>query len=240
MCELSLVEEEAGGCALDIDPKKEVQVTHVCHGEFSLKLLNEALKPCRGGCPSTLSGGGAIAIIDAKKPIPTAAVRRAAAVIAAVLVADAGIPTCQQRRAAGSAQWSPLPIEKEKGRPYLEKTRHGGRSFDGGAKLMLELHGSSMLIVVKQLMNHRPEGRCSSDRRENEIRHLICDGGENPSLEDNIKLKPFVVVVGDGSNRAFEIAMEIELPCKKEEQAAPLFIVWLRKTELNWNMKFDI
>ncbi|VFQ96202.1 unnamed protein product [Cuscuta campestris] len=78
MCELSLVEEEAGGCALDIDPKKEVQVTHVCHGEFGLKLLNEALKQCRGGCPKEDvagrawykfmgSGGGDVGVIETSK-----------------------------------------------------------------------------------------------------------------------------------------------------------------------------
>ncbi|VFQ84382.1 unnamed protein product [Cuscuta campestris] len=74
---------------------------------------------------STLFRGGAIAIIDAKNPISTAAVRRAAAATAAVLVAAeaAGVPTFQQCRAAGSAQWSPLSVEKEKSRPHLKKTR---------------------------------------------------------------------------------------------------------------------
>ncbi|VFQ65939.1 unnamed protein product [Cuscuta campestris] len=71
--------------------------------------------------------GGAIAEVAAKKPIPTAAVRRTAVATPAVLAAAvaAGVPTRQQHRAAGSAQRSPLPIEKEEGRPHLEKTRHG-------------------------------------------------------------------------------------------------------------------
>ncbi|VFQ62854.1 unnamed protein product [Cuscuta campestris] len=69
--------------------------------------------------------------------------------------------------------------------------------------------------------------------------HEPC-GFSNPALEDGVELKPFIVVVGDGSNRAIEISLKVEPPCKKKEQAAPLFVVGLRKAELDWNMEFDI
>ncbi|VFQ88096.1 unnamed protein product [Cuscuta campestris] len=120
--------------------------------------------------------------------------RSTAAATPAMLTAGetTGVPTCQQRRAAGSAQGSPLPIEDEESRSYLEETRHG----------ILEL--------------------------------------EKRALEDGVELKPFIVVVGDGSNRAVEITLKVEPLCKKKEQAAPLFVVRLRKAELDWNMEFDI
>ncbi|VFQ66928.1 unnamed protein product [Cuscuta campestris] len=150
--------------------------------------------PLSASKATTLSGGGAIAKVAAKETFPIAAVRSAAAAAPAVLTAGetTGVPTRQQRRAAGSAKRSPLPIEEEEGRPHLKKTRHG----------ILKL--------------------------------------EKRALENGVKLEPFIVVVGDGSNRAVEITLKVEPPCKKKEETAPLFVVWLRKAELNWNMEFNV
>ncbi|VFQ97235.1 unnamed protein product [Cuscuta campestris] len=126
-------------------------------------------------------------------------------------VATAAVP-CQQRRAAGAAQGGPLPVKKEEGRPDLKKARHG----------ILKLE--------------ERESRGSRDGGNNQIRDFIRDGGENPILENGVKLKPFTIVVGDRDDGAVKIAMEVEPSCKKKEQAAPLFIVWLRKTELDRDM----
>ncbi|VFQ87452.1 unnamed protein product [Cuscuta campestris] len=85
-------------------------------------------------------------------------------------------------------------------------------------------------------MNHFPESRGCRDGGKNQIRDFISDGGENPTLENDVKLKPFIIVVGDGNDGAVKITMEVEPPCKEKEQAAPLFVVWLRKAELYRDM----
>ncbi|VFQ90443.1 unnamed protein product [Cuscuta campestris] len=150
----------------------------------------------------------------------------------------AAVSTRQQRGATGSAQGVRFrsrregptgPGENSEWDPEIGGTRHGGidivqpirniseilticghgsGSLNGGTKLVLELHGTSMFVVVKQVMNHRLECRGSGYRGENQIRNFISNCGENPALEDGIKLEPFIIIVGERDDGAVEITRD--------------------------------
>ncbi|VFQ74631.1 unnamed protein product [Cuscuta campestris] len=46
-------------------------------------------------------------------------------------------------------------------------------------------------------MNHLPERSCRGGGRDDKVRNLVGDGGENPALKKSVQLKPFIVAVGE-------------------------------------------
>ncbi|VFQ96168.1 unnamed protein product, partial [Cuscuta campestris] len=84
------------------------------------------------------------------------------------------------------------------------------------------------------------ESRSGGDRGDNQIGDFVGDGGQNPSLEESVKLEPFIVVFRERDDGAVEVALEIESAYQEEKEATPLLVVWLRETEKNRDMEFDV
>ncbi|VFQ64884.1 unnamed protein product [Cuscuta campestris] len=84
------------------------------------------------------------------------------------------------------------------------------------------------------------ESRSGGDRGDNQIGDFVGDGGQNPSLEETVKLESFIVVFREGDDGAVDVALEIESANQEEKEATPLLVVWLREAEKNQNMEFDV
>ncbi|VFQ81342.1 unnamed protein product [Cuscuta campestris] len=98
----------------------------------------------------------------------------------------------------------------------------------------------SIFVVVKQIVNNLPESRSGGDRGDNQIGDFVRDGGQNPSLEESIKLEPFIIVFRERDDGAVDVALEIESADQEEKEATPLLVVRLREAEKNRNMEFDV
>ncbi|VFQ66590.1 unnamed protein product [Cuscuta campestris] len=84
------------------------------------------------------------------------------------------------------------------------------------------------------------ESRSGGDRGDNQIGDFVRDGGQNPSLEESIKLEPFIIVFRERDDGAVDVALEIESADQEEKEATPLLVVRLREAEKNRNMEFDV
>ncbi|VFQ67140.1 unnamed protein product [Cuscuta campestris] len=70
--------------------------------------------------------------------------------------------------------------------------------------------------------------------------HGRADGGQDPSLEESVKLEPLIIVFRGRDDGAIDVALEIESANQEEKKTTPLFVVRLREAEKNRNMEFDI
>ncbi|VFQ81277.1 unnamed protein product [Cuscuta campestris] len=90
------------------------------------------------------------------------------------------------------------------------------------------------------MMRTVAESRSGGDRGDNQIGDFVRDGGQNPSLEESIKLEPFIIVFRERDDGAVDVALEIESADQEEKETTPLLVVRLREAEKNRNMEFDV
>ncbi|VFQ67346.1 unnamed protein product [Cuscuta campestris] len=105
---------------------------------------------------------------------------------------------------------------------------------------MFGIESPSRFVVVEEIMNHPPKFGGRGGGRDDQVGDFIGHRRENPALKQNIELKPFVVIGGRGNLRAGEKPVEIEPSNKEQEEAAPFFVIWLRKTQLYGDVKLDV
>lgn len=102
------------------------------------------------------------------------------------------------------------------------------------------MHRLCVLVVVEEVVDGRPKSMSGEIVGKDEIGNFIRDGGQDPPLNEGIKLIPFSVVSGRSDGGAVDESLEVESENQESKQSTPFFVIWLGKTKLHGDMEFNI